>query len=60
VLDPVAALATRTVTGGAAAPPLDAMLAECRAALADAERWIGERRAAMAAAEAELLALASG
>ncbi len=60
VLDPVAALATRTVTGGAAAPPLDTMLAECRAAVADAERWIGERRAAIAAAEAELVALASG
>jgi argininosuccinate lyase len=58
VLDPAAALSTRTVTGGAAAAPMGAMLGDCRAALADAERWIAERRAAIAAAEAELVALA--
>ncbi len=59
VLDPAAALATRTVTGGAAPAPLDAMLTECRAAVADAEQWIAARREAIAAAEAELIALAT-
>ena len=59
VLDPAAALATRTVTGGAAPAPLDAMLAECRAAVADAEQWIAARREALAAAEAGLIALAT-
>jgi argininosuccinate lyase len=59
VLDPVAALATRTVTGGAAAAPLDAMLADCHAAVAGAEQWIAERRSEIAAAEQELVALAS-
>jgi argininosuccinate lyase len=54
-LDPVAALATRTVLGGAAAAPMDAMLAECRAAVAQARGWIEERRAAIAGAEEALI-----
>jgi len=59
-LDPVVALATRTVTGGAAHAPMGAMLAECRAALAESRSWIDERRASIARAESELVALASG
>jgi len=55
-LDPVAALATRTVVGGAAAAPMDAMVAECRAAVSEARGWIGERRRSIARAEAELVA----
>jgi argininosuccinate lyase len=55
-LDPVAALATRTVVGGAAAAPMDAMVAECRAAVSDARGWIGERRSAIAGAEEALIA----
>jgi argininosuccinate lyase len=57
-LDPVAALATRTVVGGAAAAPMDAMLAECRAAVDEGRAWIEARRAAFAAAERDLVALA--
>ena len=55
-LDPVEALATRTVVGGAAAAPMDAMVAECRAAVSEARGWIGERRASIAAAEEALIA----
>jgi argininosuccinate lyase len=55
VLDPEAALATRTVVGGAAPAPMEAMLAECRAAVAEARRWIDERHRAIAAAESELV-----
>jgi argininosuccinate lyase len=58
VLDPVAALATRTVTGGAAPAALDAMLDECRRAISATEGWIAGRRSAIAAAEADLVALA--
>jgi argininosuccinate lyase len=58
-LDPAAALATRTVTGGAAPAPMEAMLADCRAAVADARRWIEERRSALDGAERELVTLAS-
>jgi argininosuccinate lyase len=57
-LDPVAALATRTVTGGAAPAPLDAMFDQCRRAISGTEGWIAERRSAIAAAEADLVALA--
>jgi argininosuccinate lyase len=57
-LDPEAALATRTVTGGAAAAPMDAMLRECTAAVDGARGWIGIARERIAAAEAELLARA--
>jgi argininosuccinate lyase len=59
-LDPVAAIATRTIPGGAAPAPMNAMLAECRAAVAAARGWIDERRAALERSEAALLALASG
>jgi hypothetical protein len=54
--DPVEALATRTVVGGAAAAPMDAMLGECRAALDEARAWISDRRSAIARAEEELVA----
>jgi argininosuccinate lyase len=54
-LDPHAALATRTGTGGAAPAPMDAMLAECRAAAHAAVAWVAERRAAIARAERELV-----
>ena len=57
-LDPVAALATRVVPGGAAPRPLDAMLAECRDALAAAARWIDESRRRIETAEAALVELA--
>ncbi len=57
-LDPLAALATRTVPGGAAPEPMDAMLADCRAAVADARAWIDAERAVIAAAEERLVALA--
>ena len=52
------AIATRTVTGGAAPAPLDAMLQECRTALAAAREGIASDRARIAAAEETLLAIA--
>jgi argininosuccinate lyase len=57
-LDPAAAIATRTVPGGAAPEPMDAMLADCRAAVAAAGGWIDAERAALERAEHELVALA--
>ncbi len=57
-LDPVAAIATRTVPGGAATEPMDAMLAECRTAVDEARRWIDDERAAIERAEHDLVALA--
>ena len=57
-LDPEAALATRTVAGGAAPEPMDAMLGECRAAIERARVWHAAERAAVETAERELLALA--
>ncbi len=57
-LDPARALATRTVPGGAAPQPMDAMLRECRGAVADARRWIEAERTAMSAAEDDLVAAA--
>lgn len=56
-LDPSAALATRTVSGGAAPGPMDAMLDECRAALAEASAWIDREGQAVQSAERELVAL---
>ncbi len=53
--DPHEAIATRTVTGGAAPQPMDAMLAETRATIADRQRRIGAQRAAIAEAEDALL-----
>jgi argininosuccinate lyase len=50
-------LATRTVTGGAAPAPMDAMLAHCRAAAASVRERVNGARDALAAAEGELLRL---
>jgi argininosuccinate lyase len=55
-LDPRAALATRTVTGGAAPAPMDAMLTDCRAAVAGERERVAATRRAVEAAERELLA----
>jgi argininosuccinate lyase len=57
-LDPVAALATRVVAGGAAPAPMDAMLAECGEALAAADRWVDESAERIGTAEDALVALA--
>jgi argininosuccinate lyase len=59
-LDPREAIATRTATGGAAPAPMEAMLAECRAAIASARDAAAARRAAVEEAERELLKLARG
>jgi argininosuccinate lyase len=53
--DPEACLATRTTIGGAAAAPMDAMLADSRAALEDARVWCEAARAAAADAERALV-----
>jgi argininosuccinate lyase len=58
-LDPEAALATRTVPGGAAPAPMATMLADCRAAVTDAGRWIEREREAVERAEGELIARAT-
>jgi argininosuccinate lyase len=55
--DPREAIATRTVTGGAAPAPMDAMLGECAGAVKDARQTIAVERAKIAAAEADLLAM---
>jgi argininosuccinate lyase len=47
-------LATRTVTGGAAPAPMDAMLAHCRGRTARVRERVEEERAALARAEDEL------
>jgi argininosuccinate lyase len=57
-LDPAAALAARTVAGGAAPEPMDAMLGECRAAVAEARRWAEVTRAERGRAEDQLVELA--
>ena len=57
-LDPAAAIATRTVPGGAAPAPMDEMLAGCRDAAGEAHRWIDAERTAIDRAERELVALA--
>jgi hypothetical protein len=49
-------LATRTVTGGAAPAPMDAMLTDCRAAVAGERERVAATRRAVEAAERELLA----
>ena len=54
----LAALATRTIAGGAAPAPMDAMLVECRSAVATARSWIDRERAATERAEGDLVALA--
>jgi argininosuccinate lyase len=55
--DPREAVATRTVTGGAAPAPMRAMLEECRTAIAHARDAIARERAQIEAAEAKLLAM---
>jgi argininosuccinate lyase len=55
-LDPAEAMATRTVTGGAAVAPMEAMLGEMRAALATSRARLGATRAAIAGAEEALIA----
>jgi argininosuccinate lyase len=57
-LDPAAALAARTVPGGAAPEPMESMLDECRAAVADARRWVELTRAERGRAEDQLVELA--
>ncbi|HWM08563.1 MAG TPA: lyase family protein [Solirubrobacteraceae bacterium] len=57
-LDPAAALAARTVPGGAAPEPMDAMLARCRETVDGARGWIDAERSAIEAAERDLVALA--
>jgi argininosuccinate lyase len=57
-LDPAAALAARTVPGGAAPEPMDAMLTECRAAVAEARRWVEVTQAERGRAEGQLVELA--
>ena len=51
-LDPAAAIASRIVPGGAAPEPMDAMLRECRDAVAEVTAWVDGARAAADAAEA--------
>lgn len=57
-LDADAAIATRTVTGGAAEAPMAAMVQESREQAAALARSVVERRAALAAAEQSLRARA--
>ena len=55
VMDPSRALAARTGTGGAAAEPMRAMIAECGQALDESRTWIGGCRGRLTAADAALL-----
>ena len=57
-LDPAAAIATRTVPGGAAPEPMDAMLAGCRDEVVRAHAWVERERGALEDAESRLVALA--
>jgi argininosuccinate lyase len=59
VLDPAAAIATRTVAGGAAPAPMEVMLADCSDAVARARAWVERQRGAIADAEQALVGLAS-
>jgi argininosuccinate lyase len=56
--DPREAIATRTVTGGAAPAPMQAMLEECRATIAAARDHLAAERARIDAAEQALIAMA--
>jgi argininosuccinate lyase len=58
-LDAHDTLATRTVTGGAAPAPMDAMIAHAEEAIATARRRLEARRTAIADAEAKLRQLAA-
>lgn len=57
-LDPIAAIATRTVDGGAAPQPIARMLAEDRAALHEAAAWLMAARMRITSARGALLGLA--
>jgi argininosuccinate lyase len=57
-LDPHQAIATRTVPGGAAPEPMEAMLAGCRDELARARAWAQHERDAIEQAEQQLVAVA--
>ena len=57
-LDPREAIATRTVPGGAAPEPMDAMLAGCRDEIARARGWAQHERDAVEQAEQQRVALA--
>jgi argininosuccinate lyase len=57
-LDPSDAIASRTVPGGAAPEPMDAMLAGCRDEIARARAWVQHERDAIEQAEQQLIALA--
>ncbi|TFH36509.1 MAG: argininosuccinate lyase [Anaerolineales bacterium] len=59
VLDPVTIVASRTGPGGAAEPPVTAMLAEIRAALKIHKEWQQECETRMAAAQIGLHTLAA-
>jgi argininosuccinate lyase len=54
-LDPERAIASRTVLGGAASEPMDAMLRDCRDAIDAARARLHARRAAIESAERALL-----
>lgn len=54
-LDPAAAIATRTVPGGAAAEPMAAMIEHCRAAVGELGSWVARRRGEADRAEQALL-----
>src|SRR5581483_289364 len=58
-LDPSQIVATRAGLGGAAVDATAAMIADCRAALAEHRAWREQAQARVAAAEARLLAQAS-
>ena len=58
-LDPGSAIAARTVPGGAAPEPMDAMLAGSLDAISAARAWIEAERRAIEDAERELVALAT-
>jgi argininosuccinate lyase len=57
-LDPAAAIGTRTVPGGAAPEPMDAMLAGCHDEVARARAWLERERDAIEDAERRLVELA--
>ena len=57
-LDPREAIATRTVPGGAAPEPMEAMLAGCRDEIARVRAWAQHERDAVEQAEQQLVTLA--
>ncbi|HZC03416.1 MAG TPA: hypothetical protein VE844_19310, partial [Gammaproteobacteria bacterium] len=54
-LDPEAAVLARTAPGGAAPEAMDAMIAECERALAEADAWTSQHRRRLRMAEDSLL-----